>query len=67
MSADRWSSCPFCGKHDESDCNYRFREDYEFYGIEDGVVKVTYSGHCQECGAGVKFSHEHPIERVYTP
>jgi hypothetical protein len=35
-----------------------FREDYEFYGAEDGTVTASYSGHCQKCGLGVDFKHE---------
>jgi len=39
-----------------------FREDYEIYGAEDGVVYVSYSGHCQKCPAGLdfKFAREIP-------
>src|SRR4051812_14137464 len=35
-----------------------FREDYEFYGAEDGEVVADYSGHCQTCGLGVDFTHK---------
>lgn len=38
-----------------------FREDYEFYGAEDGTVHAAYSGGCSECGLGVTFAHEHPF------
>jgi hypothetical protein len=31
-----------------------FREDYEFYGAETGVVKVNYRGACTVCGLGVE-------------
>lgn len=27
-----------------------FREDYEFYGADEGEVKASYSGHCTKCG-----------------
>jgi len=39
-----------------------FREDYEIYGAEDGVIYVSYSGHCQKCPAGLdfKFAREIP-------
>jgi hypothetical protein len=29
---------------------YTFREDYEFYGAEDGEIQVRYSGNCSKCG-----------------
>lgn len=32
-----------------------FREDYEFYGAEEGEVCADYSGHCSKCGLGVDF------------
>jgi hypothetical protein len=38
MSADNWTQCPRC-KGD-------WREDYEFYGAENGVLEVSYSGRC---------------------
>lgn len=41
---------------------HTFREDYEIYGAEDGLVKVSYSGGCKECGAHVEFKHEHVVE-----
>ena len=28
-----------------------FREDYEFYGADEGTVTVDYSGSCQKCGS----------------
>ena len=36
-----------------------FREDYEFYGAELGVVRYTYSGECTVCGLEVEFNGEH--------
>lgn len=27
-----------------------FREDYEFYGAEEGEIQVSYSGNCSQCG-----------------
>lgn len=39
-----------------------FREDYEFYGAEDGVVHVRYSGGCQTCKLTLTFEHEHPLD-----
>jgi hypothetical protein len=30
-----------------------FREDYEFYGANEGELQVSYSGGCQECGLKV--------------
>jgi hypothetical protein len=30
--------------------DYRtFREDYEFYGADDGEIRADYSGHCSVC------------------
>ena len=34
-----------------------FREDYEFYGAEDGEIHAIYSGHCSVCGLTCKFKH----------
>jgi hypothetical protein len=31
-----------------------FREDYEFYGAEEGEVKARYSGVCTVCGLAVE-------------
>lgn len=42
--------------------NFRtFREDYEFYGADEGAVTATYKGECQTCGLSVSFRHEHPF------
>lgn len=39
-----------------------FREDYEIYGADSGgTVKIGYSGHCQVCGLGTDFTHEHEL------
>lgn len=46
MSADRWSDCSRCGKHE-------FREDWEII-LDDGVFEIWYYGSCQSC----KFKHE---------
>lgn len=27
-----------------------FREDYEFYGADEGTVTADYGGECQDCG-----------------
>ena len=40
---------------------YTFREDYEFYGAEEGVITASYSGHCEKCGLSLSFKDEHPI------
>ncbi len=37
------------------------REDYEFYGVEDGEVIASYRGACTTCGLSVKFEHRHPF------
>lgn len=41
-----------------------FREDYEFYGAEDGEVTASYSGRCTTCGYGVSFKHTVPIPEL---
>lgn len=41
-----------------------FREDYEIYGAEHGVVSVDYGGECTVCHLSVLFSEEHPIPDV---
>lgn len=41
-----------------------FREDYEVYGAEDGVITVEYSGRCSECGLSLKFTDKRPIPGV---
>lgn len=44
------------------DENYRtFREDYEIYGADSGLLHVSYSGHCSECGLGLDFEDEKMI------
>lgn len=46
----------------EDDTSFRtFREDYEIYGAEDGVVNVSYSGQCTVCKLSLKFTDSHPI------
>lgn len=39
-----------------------FREDDEIHGAEDGVVKVSYSGGCSDCGLSLHFDHDHPMD-----
>ncbi len=34
-----------------------FREDYDIGIDNDGQVDINYSGHCNECGFDVQFSH----------
>jgi hypothetical protein len=41
-----------------------FREDYEFYGADTGVVKVAYGGRCTKCGLILEFQEEHPIHGI---
>lgn len=40
------------------------REDYEFYGFEEGAVVAVYEASCKACGLSVKFRYEHPIEEA---
>mgnify|MGYP001563408306 CR=1 FL=1 len=35
-----------------------YREDYEFYGAEDGVITASYSGHCDKCKVGLDFEEK---------
>jgi hypothetical protein len=37
------------------------REDYEIYGAEEGIVTVSYRGHCSLCGLGLDFKQEVPF------
>lgn len=41
-----------------------FREDYEFYGAEDGEVVANYSGSCTACGLTLNFVDHHAIEGI---
>ncbi len=41
-----------------------FREDYEFYGADEGTVQARYSGGCNKCGLSVEFEHS---KGFYTP
>lgn len=34
-----------------------FREDYEFYGAEDGEVTASYRGQCSKCQLTCRFEH----------
>jgi hypothetical protein len=45
----------------DAQAGYTFREDYEVYVAEDGVVRVDYRGGCSKCGLELKFKHEVPI------
>jgi hypothetical protein len=35
-----------------------FREDYEFYGAEEGQVQADYKGQCDACGLSVELHAE---------
>lgn len=35
-----------------------FREDYEFWGSDDGVLRVSYSGRCTNCDLSVTLTDE---------
>jgi hypothetical protein len=41
-----------------------FREDYEFYGAEEGRVVARYTGGCGRCGLCVQLGAD---KRFYTP
>ena len=34
-----------------------FREDYEFFGANEGTVTASYSGHCGVCRLSCSFEH----------
>ena len=65
MSADNWAYCPGCQANEaEEESGYmrpEFREDYEIYGAETGVVTVSYSGVCRQCGLSLHFEDRKPI------
>jgi hypothetical protein len=35
-----------------------FREDYEIYGAETGLLQVSYRGNCKRCGIVLKFEFD---------
>lgn len=37
----------------DSEIYTTFREDYEFYGAEDGEIHASYAGACSVCGLSV--------------
>lgn len=41
-----------------------FREDYKFFGAEDGVVTVRYKGECTKCKTKLEFREDHQIPGV---
>ena len=44
---------------DVSDSQFcTFREDYEFYGADAGIVCADFSGHCTACDLGTTFKRE---------
>lgn len=45
---------------DIADLQVTLREDYEFYGIEDGVLNISYSALCTSCDW--TFNHSQEIE-----
>lgn len=46
---------------DGEDMEARFREDYEIWGAEDGEIRISYEGECQECHLRVTFQHAIPF------
>jgi hypothetical protein len=45
-------------RHNRAQVKPTFREDYEFYGAEEGEVTASYSGECQACGLAVNFREQ---------
>lgn len=41
-----------------------FREDWDIYGADEGVVNIHYSGGCGKCGTRAKFQY---AETFWTP
>lgn len=37
------------------------RQDYEFYGAENGVLNIRFSASCNECGFSWSYKHEEKI------
>jgi hypothetical protein len=46
-----------------NDASYTFREDYEFYGAEDGEVTASYRGWCTKCDLTLEFEDSHVIPK----
>ncbi len=38
-----------------------FREDYEFYGAEEGTIIASYGGSCDVCGLSAELHSETPF------
>ena len=43
---------------------HTLREDYEFYGADEGEVVSSYSCSCTKCGLHLSFTNHHPIEGI---
>lgn len=41
-----------------------FREDWDFSGLEDGLIEVHYRGSCAVCKLSVEFKHAQPIKGI---
>jgi hypothetical protein len=41
--------------------NRTLREDYEFFGAEDGTVTASYRCSCTVCGLSSKFEYSHEL------
>jgi hypothetical protein len=44
-----------------TDREHTFREDWEISGIEEGEIKVSYSGGCNVCSLVVGFEYRYPF------
>lgn len=47
---------------EQQDPERTLREDYEFYGIDEGLFHVDYSARCTKCGFGHTFKHSQDLE-----
>jgi hypothetical protein len=48
-------------RDDHVNARETFREDYEFFGAEDGAVTASYAGECQVCGLKLQFVQKYEI------
>ena len=49
-------------KREQGGIDNTFREDYEFYGVEEGTLHISYSGGCNVCGLSLKVNEERPLD-----
>ena len=62
VSVDEFDAARAALKDVDPEAFRTFREDYEFYGAEDGEVTASYSGHCAKCGLGLDFKEVRKLD-----